>query len=95
MPHVPGPWMISNGNTEAEIVNDDGRSVANFSGFVDISDEQADANAALICAAPDLIAACKELIAALNEPDEALRRSWLIDAHNKAGAAITKAEKPQ
>lgn len=49
----------------------------------------------LVCAAPDLLEACKELIAALNEPDEALRRSWLIDAHNKAGAAITKAEKPQ
>ena len=113
--HTPGPWSIGEGglhvyyvNPEIEAGNDDiddprhDSIVAKCSGmgaFSGIPDEEREANARLIAAAPNLLAACKQIradmgIAEWGSPEHAQEiLSELIDsACGQLDAAIAKAE---
>lgn len=55
MTHTPGPWTISNAIKTA--INSSGKHVAMVNFGIGISNEEHNANVALIAAAPDLLAA--------------------------------------
>ena len=60
--HTPGPWMA----TDATWVRMDGRvgvRVIGIGRFPDVSTDEMQANALLIAAAPDLLAALENLVA--------------------------------
>jgi len=61
--HTPGPWTVEEG-THIIPANGGGSVAAAYGDDL----EQAYANAALIAAAPELLAACKQVIAALSQP---------------------------
>jgi len=77
--HTPGPWKVHLVDG-ALIVDDAGWEVAEASGDYDTDADRMEANARLIAAAPDLLAALKHARSQMQHPDE------LIDA------AIDKAE---
>ena len=90
--HTPGPWNLSaneDGRTYVEASNDTADDIAAL--LMDHDQQQNAANARLIAAAPDLLAACK---AALNTP--AMNADEMdpieIEAVELARAAIRKAE---
>jgi hypothetical protein len=82
---------------EASVVSIDGLHVCDANGY-GATDERSNANAALISAAPDLLAALEELLVeryALEEPeefDENGRWTSSSPASVKARAAIAKAK---
>ena len=65
--HTPGPWTIRHGTNVFAVRRDVGHesSVANTGGFfnnkTDVGPEN-EANARLVAAAPDLFAACREVL---------------------------------
>ena len=89
--HTPGPWSVTWGTAQGgeghHIMDstgiDNGLSIVAVVGFHDDSEGETKANARLIAAAPDLLAALKM---ALEAPDD--DRSWEDDAI----AAIKKAD---
>ena len=94
--HTPGPWrlvgirgvvMATNQNSPSELI-----CVADCR-TVDVTTDEALANARLIAAAPDLLAACKVMVAkcAGHMPDPRYP-AWHKDCCEVARAAITKAE---
>lgn len=94
--HTPGPWRVS--SESPRIIKKDYRAIGSDAGFLIAStmgndnsgfyasEQEADANARLICAAPDLLESLEELLAATQhlEPCPAT-----VD---KARAAIAKAK---
>ena len=82
--HTPGPWIIS----QPTGYNDSGAIEQIGTGFVIASDifgkskEETEANARLMAAAPDLLAACKVALYNLASPESL--RHILEDAINKA-----------
>lgn len=80
--HTPGPWVADHDNVRTP---DDGGMVAKVAGD---TDSQAYANARLIAAAPDLLAALRDLVSAEGLPEGYANRAMLIDA---ARAALAKA----
>jgi hypothetical protein len=91
--HAPGPWSLVPGHSIVKIVAADGSHVANTSGaeYWENFKEADLANARLIAAAPEMLAALKELIGWRGPMDmmpPEVRGSWL-----RAEAAIAKATK--
>jgi hypothetical protein len=86
--HTPGPWLVV-GDADPEVHAEDGTWIVNqvCSGAGDENDDGM-ANARLIAAAPDLLAACKAFDLALY----AGSRDELIAAAVLARGAISKAE---
>ena len=96
--HTPGEWMVSNwqravvapsklGLMVAQITTG---SVASTVGSSFIDEDEARANAILIAAAPDLLAALKAMLPEANRLDEHLRPSF--ETCEAARSAIAKAE---
>src|SRR5574343_74706 len=87
--HTKGPWEIREGNDELWIGPEGQDAVAVIS--KQISD--ASANARLVAAAPELLAALKRLVVAAEMPDDGIAaRIAKAEAEAKARAAIAKAE---
>ncbi len=82
--HTPGPWRISRGDVIAD--TKDGTATRNVA-RVDTGFPENDANARLIAAAPEMLAALNFL---LNAPDDDPRS--VERAKIQAAVAITKAE---
>jgi hypothetical protein len=93
--HTPGPWVVrqfptARGGTIAHWILDaipdvDGKVVANAIAVASGTNDDAEANAHLMAAAPDLLAACKAFLCAVS-PDEFLQATEMIDeAVQKAG----------
>ena len=100
--HTPGPWKIFDGwgaSRDRPVVVDsipdiDGKCVANCICHVASSNDNAEANARLIAAAPDLLEALECMVigaaaCAIPHPKE---RQVLQDAVNIAQSAIRKAK---
>jgi hypothetical protein len=89
--HTPGPWTYP-GGTGNLIGGPDRLRVADLGGLERSPDER-QANARLIAAAPDLLAACRGIIRAADSPENMKDRD-LVDDIDFDGirAAILKAE---
>jgi len=92
--HTPGPWKVGIiPDTENVFVEaSDGLIVCEVGGFV-IGKEQAQTNAHLISAAPDLLDALKDVMAWIDNWDPSFTDDdeW-DDTDNKVDVAIAKAE---
>lgn len=65
MPHTPGPWQIDGEAAECQArITADGEPIADVFGLDrgDDDGDEANANVALIAAAPDLLAACESAL---------------------------------
>lgn len=83
--HTPAPWVAT--GYKNTVVNDaNGNTLALYPAH-DSTTETAQANAKLIAAAPELLAACELLLGRLDE-DEDRNAKWIGDT---ARAAIAKA----
>ena len=89
--HTPGPWFIN--KRAAMFIECAHRGIASCTGADNRSPDNLEAenkaNARLIAAAPDLLAACKAALAALSQPmtypaDIEAAKKWLTDAAAKA-----------
>lgn len=97
--HTPGPWFLSD---EGDFLGIDaeGQNIilnSNYGEYCGVqgeSREKAVANARLIVAAPDLLAACKKLADAAAECVELSDWPELREALEKADAAIGKVAPP-
>lgn len=98
--HTPGPWEIEHGHHECvntstlpwAMTGPGGREVCQSPNGVDVDDED-DANACLIAAAPDLLAACEAMLEwVARETDD---RDWPHPVLDQARAAIAKARGEQ
>ena len=88
MSHTPGPWI--NDETLGVTYSPDGRPIMTAgSGCVTPSAKEGQANARLIAAAPDLLAACAHMLATWGSDDE----DEIIACRDAAREAITKATK--
>jgi len=70
--HTPGPWHVATYGEGSASFYAVKRGPATICRVVEVDpmlDRTGDANARLIAAAPDLLAACKEALALLNNPD--------------------------
>ena len=83
--HTPGPWTTNNGFT---ILSAKGKTASSDVPNKTITDDEAIANAALIAAAPDLLAALEFCSDALNTEAGGLYKAHI----EQARAAIAKAE---
>ena len=92
--HTPGPWFYDTGKTEALIVEEDGATVAEIrTTYQTTAHRSLEANARLMAAAPDLLAALKKIMLehdALQMADKKTGDRW--PAATLARAAIKKAE---
>lgn len=95
MPHTPGPWKAESRNYGMARVLCGRRVIAGS--ITGEPDGEAMANARLIAAAPDLLAACKEAAQFITigieygyivTPQEGTREAWCLDVIH---AAIAKA----
>jgi hypothetical protein len=89
--HTPGPWVVRG---EAKYsgfgVNDaNGKSVASFPSTMTRGDGEKSANAALIAAAPDMLAALRDALPLLKGHQESPEKA---ERYQNALAAIAKAE---
>lgn len=90
MTHTPGPWEYQHSINRIHIVSAGGlHTVATLEPLCDINQEVA--NAKLIAAAPDLLAACKAMVTAWDKY-EAYPVKGTADAIAQVRAAIAKAE---
>jgi hypothetical protein len=103
--HTPGPWEYTEHDigddafivVPCNIVAKNGVFVVDFDGGLyswegaKASNDERYANARLIAAAPDLLAACKEALAAIVALDVA-SQPWGDDVYKRIAAAIAKAE---
>ena len=89
--HTPGPWRL-HPTDDTAVIAMDGTGVAGMTGYYNDPDiwPVMEANARLIAAAPDMLAALRELVrkADFGEPVP----DWL-NAWDEARAAIAKAER--
>lgn len=89
--HTPGPWRLrpSSGGRPAIIYGNDGWPVADVATYHGrVSQEQQDANACLIAAAPDLLENLQRMVRLLEVEDARLANFGEVEA---ARAAIAKA----
>jgi len=84
--HTPGPWYVGSKATVGPRSSDDDQSFGMVIPLADIYGDNRTANALLIAAAPELLAALQEL---LSESSDGIATSPLT--RNKARAAIAKA----
>lgn len=92
MKHTPGPWTLGrsgyNDNLQYRyVIQSPTRLVANAFGVADEPAEEAEANARLIAAAPELLAACLACLAREDIADDELG-DVLRDAVGRAGVTI-------
>lgn len=83
MSHTPGPWRRGIGNDANRVFDDQGRIIAERTGYKD---------GHLIAAAPDLLAACEKALLHLALPypeEEPLERAEVISALIAAKAKAT------
>ena len=88
--HTPGPWLLD-GSIDAmnlDVVYISGRIAMLECENDEISDDQLMANARMIAAAPDLLAALEELLCDVDLMNEPYRNEAIC---GRARAAITKA----
>jgi len=84
--HTSGPWSI-----DSLRIHKHGRFIANCDGLGDIARQrESEANARLIAAAPELLAALQTLTEAYQRHFDAMPVAWQT-FDNIANAAITKA----
>ena len=91
--YTPGPWAV-NGNTPDQVYTEQGDTLAIVRGTRRISDEERNANARLIAAAPELLEALEKLANMVPEIARALPSGVPMayaEAFDKARAALTKA----
>jgi hypothetical protein len=90
--HTPGPWAVS--DVGEVVVCATGRTLCDVYSSPTTGEEQADVDARLIAAAPDLLAACEMLAEAQRRADTGEREGFgcYVDAVDKARAAIAKAK---
>jgi hypothetical protein len=89
--HTPGPWSWGRDVDEAINVyfDDDGDGIPDAEVFAsDAPDDNSEANARLIAAAPDLAEACRELIAAI---DAGIQSRTLLECEGKPGSTMSRA----
>lgn len=93
-PHTPGPWRIFApfGLERAEIVTDratadETESIISFDG-----EENTEANARLIAAAPDLLEALEFFFNIMHDFESSRRKGYVTFALNQARAALAKAK---
>lgn len=95
MCHTPGPWRTTTAYDDPAVIDYDGRIIA--MAVMDEDDPQEletiVANARLLAAAPELLAACREAVSAItyllsNDDDD----PNYADTLNTLAAAISKAE---
>jgi hypothetical protein len=93
MAHTPGPWHVVPEAQSPWIVGDaEGDSIADCEPPGPwMSEEEADANARLIAAAPDLLAALEACVDAMTDGGKCEIKKWL-DAFDLARLAIAKAK---
>jgi len=92
MSHTPGPWKFDGSH-----VTDRTNTVISIEGIaqphgVTADDDPAWANARLIAAAPDLLAACHKICKAIAFGVESTLAKELCDGYDAVRAAIAKAE---
>lgn len=96
MAHTPGPWENHKWNSEEHQISAKGGTIALVSHDHSlVPEDEADANARLIAAAPDLLEACHNAIEAyhiLAITDISLRLPGFEDCLAALNAAIAKAE---
>jgi len=71
--HTPGPWHVGQGNGEGSVFSEAGRmgwgpggtTLAPICRMIEQDPAEDEANARLIAAAPDLLAACEDAVATL------------------------------
>lgn len=85
--HTPGPWRVTLPD-ECIVTNDDGHEVADCSMWYEDLPAVCAANARLIAAAPDMLAALKAII----DADERGQGVRFAEAMEAAERAIGKAE---
>lgn len=96
--HTPGPWHLGfeefdDWNHAITIVDDYDTPHDVFRGESGVSSEEAYANARLISAAPDLLAACKAIVACIEQVnDDHPTGLYLGSEYQQAVMAIAKAE---
>ena len=94
--HTPGPWLFSPVNDCAvAIVEDDGTSIFDVTVCLHTTGQSAlAANAALVAAAPDLLAALLEVVAEWDarHADEDHRRGYTLDTGGIAQARVAIAK---
>ena len=90
MTHTPGPWVIN--EEMAGIDGPNGEQIVRRAGIAKWVHGNGKANAALMAASPDLLAACERGLSELDDPD--IRQlPWIIDTKRQLRAAIAKAMK--
>jgi hypothetical protein len=93
--HTPGPWeVVPEDRAESRwiIGDEEGGSIASCEPAGPwITSAQADANARLIAAAPDLLAVLRDMLLWADTPQQEASPSWIIGACERARAAIAKA----
>jgi len=92
MAHTPGPWTVHAWGDKSYEINAALDTVCNVPGFDDdtVDAGNAEANASLIAAAPELLAALKELVAyddGSNDPED-----YGYEVLQRCKATIAKAE---
>jgi len=95
MEYTPGYWFVSTSNSSLITANNGelhNWQMNNVCQVYGMPDEQREANAKLIAAAPEMANALKAFICAFNSTDKD-RRSRLLSACNQAKAIIEKATK--
>jgi len=97
--HTPGPWTViavdgicEEGGDEFNVENSDGETVATISGSE--SEEQAEATARLIAAAPELLAALELIVTEAWAPAKPYSSNSYLPEHfiDIARSAIAKAK---
>ncbi len=92
--HTPGPWLQS---STMLVCNEEARIIANCTPMVDVPElsipfDQVDANARLIAAAPDLLAALAFYVAICGNTAHSITREGAQEACDRATDAIKKAK---
>ena len=89
--HTPGPWEAVNGPEDTYYVEECGQRGIVAEVLHICTDEWTDANASLIAAAPDLLAALRDLVDDCESANGCMGNEHKIDT-DEARAAIAKAE---
>lgn len=73
--HTKGPWKVQQTNVGLVILNSEDESLANVGKFR-ATQEEVQANARLMCAAPDLLAICEEFVRRVECGEVRSRRTY-------------------
>lgn len=87
--HTPGPWRIADTNFRPKVFAADGRLVADCANILRRTQDEMEANARLITAAPDMLLALEGMIQSFHEsvvanPNDFPALRAAVEAINKA-----------